>query len=190
MHRPQIAVFNHLLAQQPALRADFAALAGRRVRVELTPFAVSGVVCEDGYWAKTSGEPEAVVRLGAGTALRRLSGSPLGPADVELVGDAELAAQLARLAGRLQWDAVEDLSRVMGDMAAARMAGAARGLLGFKGEIAIRLGRSLVEHWRDEVPLVARRHDVAGFCHQVDDARDAVERLDKRIERLLGAKPR
>ncbi len=69
-------------------------------------------------------------------------------------------------------------------MAAERLARSARLALGLKGEIAARLGMSLIEHWREEAPLLARRADVERFCHEVDELRDASARLQKRLERL------
>ena len=68
--------------------------------------------------------------------------------------------------------------------AAERLARSARLALGLKGEIAARLGMSLIEHWREEAPLLARRADVERFCHEVDELRDASARLQKRLERL------
>ena len=44
MNRPQLAVLNHLLAQQEGVRQRLAEHAGRRFRVELPPLGVSAVV--------------------------------------------------------------------------------------------------------------------------------------------------
>ena len=184
MQRPQLALINHLIAQQPELAAEFARLAGRRVRLEGGPLAVTGVIDGQGLWARCAGEPEAVVRIGAGVLVSRVTGREVSSADISVSGDAELAGELARLAGKLRWDGAEDLSRLVGDMAAERLARSARLALGLKGEIAARLGMSLIEHWREEAPLLARRADVERFCHEVDELRDASARLQKRLERL------
>ncbi|MEN9984661.1 MAG: hypothetical protein RI925_163, partial [Pseudomonadota bacterium] len=47
MNRPQLAVLNHLLAQQEALRLRLAEHAGRRIRVELPPLRVTAVILGD-----------------------------------------------------------------------------------------------------------------------------------------------
>ena len=74
MQRPQLALINHLIAQQPELAAEFARLAGRRVRLEGGPLAVTGVIDGHGLWARCAGEPEAVVRIGAGVLVSRVTG--------------------------------------------------------------------------------------------------------------------
>lgn len=184
--RVQIALFNHLLKQHPAVRADLAAHAGRRIALQVPPVRVAGVITDEGWLAACEGAPEAGVRVATGAALTALTGRQPDLADVVLEGDATLATTLARLLGRLRWDATEDLSRVVGDMAAARIAGFVRRSAGLQGEMAWRLAENWLEHLREEAPLLARNHEVAGFVHQVDTLRDDVERLEKRL-RLLEA---
>ena len=47
----QIAAFNHLLNQHPAVRAELAAHAGRRIAVALPPLQVAGVLTDEGWLA-------------------------------------------------------------------------------------------------------------------------------------------
>lgn len=185
--RVRIAVFNHLLGQQPALRAELARHAGRRVGVVLPPAALTGVVTDQGWLAACEGQPEAVIRLRHGAALSALQGKEAALGDVTIEGDAELGMAVGRLLARLQWDAVEDLSRVVGDVAANRLQSVARGLLGIKGEIGWRLAESWIEHLREEAPMLAGRHQVESFIKNVDALRDDAARLDKRLARLEAA---
>lgn len=182
--RIQIAVFNHLLNQQPAVRAALAAHAGRRVGVVLAPLTVRGVITEEGWLAACEGEPEATIRLQHAAALAAVSGRDPALSDVSLEGDAELAAAIGRLIARLRWDAGEDLSRVMGDVAANRLQRVARASLGFKGEIAWRLLENWVEHLREEAPMLASRQAVGSYLRAVDSLRDDVARSEKRLARL------
>lgn len=182
--RIQIAVFNHLLNQQPAVRAELAAHAGRRVGIVLAPLTVRGVITDDGWLAACEGEPEAVIRLQHAAALAAVSGRDPALSDVSLEGDAELAAAIGRLIARLRWDAGEDLSRVMGDVAANRLQRVARASLGFKGEIAWRLLENWVEHLREEAPMLASRQAVGSYLRAVDSLRDDVARSEKRLARL------
>ncbi|MCP1289244.1 sterol-binding protein [Chromobacterium sp. S0633] len=183
----QIAAFNHLLNQHPAVRAELAAHAGRRVAVALPPFHVAGVFTDDGWLAACEGEPEATVRLKHAVALAAAAGRDPALSDIQLEGDAELAAALGRLLGRLQWNAAEDLSRLVGDAAAQRAETLARGLLGFKGQVAWRLAANWVEHLREETPVLAGRRQVQGFVAAVDTLRDDAGRLEKRLARLQAA---
>lgn len=180
----RVAAFNHILNQHPALRAELARHAGRRIAIVLPPLDVSGVIDTDGWLAACVGEPEATLRLRHGVALSKLRGQAPDLADIRLEGDAELAANVGRIIGQLYWDASEDLSRLIGDVAAERVQGAVRGLFGIKGEIGGRLLESWIAHLRDEAPLLARRWQVDAFVAEVDTLRDDVARLEKRLARL------
>lgn len=181
------AAFNHILNQHPVLRARLARHAGRRLALKLPPLEAAGVVTDEGWLAACEGEPEARVVVRHAAALAALSGRPPAMSDVVLEGDAELAADFGRLVSELSWDAGEDLSRLLGDAAAHRVETLARGLLGFKGQVALRLLDNWVEHLRDEAPLLARRGDVARFVADVDALRDDAERAEKRLSRLEAA---
>lgn len=183
----QIAAFNHVLNQHPVVRDELARFSGRRVAIALPPLAVSGVITEAGWLAACEGEPEAMIRLKHGVALVALSGRQPDLTDIALEGDAELATAVARLVGGLSWDAAEDLSRVVGDVAASRLEKLARGVLGVKGEIAWRLAENWLEHLREEVPMLAKKPQVDGFVQAVDTLRDDAARLEKRLAALEAA---
>lgn len=182
--RLRIAAFNHLLNQHPAIRADLALYAGRRIGIVLPPLDVQGVITDDGWLAACDGAPEAILRLKHGVALAQVSGRAPDLADVQLEGDSDLAANVGRIVRQLRWDATEDLSRVVGDVAAQRVQGMLRGLLGIKGEIGGRLLGNWLEHLREESPLLARKDSVEQFVLAVDTLRDDSERLEKRLARL------
>lgn len=184
-----IALFNHLLAQQPEVRAGLAALAGRRVALELAPLTFAGVLTEEGWLAESPGEPEARLRVGALAALLAQVGGKAPDFDaLQLEGDRVLAQDFAHLAGRLRWFPVEDLSRLVGDAVAQRAETALRGVLGLKGQIAWRLADNWFEHLREDAPLLARPRDVRCFMSAVDTLRDDSERLEKRLQRLEAAR--
>jgi ubiquinone biosynthesis accessory factor UbiJ len=90
------------------------------------------------------------------------------------------------LVRNLSWDVEEDLSRVVGDIAAHRMVGTARGFARWSRDAALRMGQGAAEYWTEESPLVASRVKVEGFARDVSEIRDAVARLEERIERLEG----
>ncbi|KIA81255.1 ubiquinone biosynthesis accessory factor UbiJ [Chromobacterium amazonense] len=182
-----IAAFNHLLNQHPARRAELARFVGRRVAIALPPLHVAGVITAEGWLAACEGEPEAKLVLRHGVLFSHLSGQAPQLSDIALEGDAELAAALGRIIGQLQWHASEDLSRVFGDVAAQRIETLARGLFGFKGQLAFRLADNWLEHLREDGAVLAGRHQVGRFVQDVDKLRDDAGRLDKRLERLEAA---
>jgi ubiquinone biosynthesis accessory factor UbiJ len=104
--------------------------------------------------------------------------------DVETLGDVEFAGEVAFLAKHLRWDVEEDLSRVVGDAAANRAVSTARAAAAWGKDASERLAAGAAEYFTEEDPLIASRVKVEDFIAGVTELRDAVERLDKRIERL------
>jgi ubiquinone biosynthesis protein UbiJ len=190
--QPVAAFLNHLLESAPWARERLAPFAGRTWRVELVPLPdLVFVVAESGTLEPSDApEPHLVVTLtpAALPALARRDETVLR--EITFTGDAELAAALQFLARHLEWDVEEDLSRVVGDVAAHRLVGGARDFLAWQKEAALRLGQNFGEYLTEEAGVIAPQADVSDFARAVDDLRDAVERLEKRIARLEQAKGR
>jgi len=103
--------------------------------------------------------------------------------EIEMQGDMELAHEISFLARHLTWDFEEDLSKAIGDIAAHRVAEAGRGLARWARQAGVRASQSAAEYWTEESQLIASRVKVEGFVRDVSELRDAVERLEKRLER-------
>ena len=103
---------------------------------------------------------------------------------VHVEGDSKLAAEILVLARHLRWDAEEALSRVVGDVAAHRLADTARAVAAWHLDAAQRLVAALTDYATEEKQLLARRGELEALGESVARLRDAVARLDKRIERL------
>jgi ubiquinone biosynthesis protein UbiJ len=96
----------------------------------------------------------------------------------------ELAQEVSFLAKNLTWDAEEDLSKLVGDIAAHRIVSTARAFIGWSADSGVRIAQGAAEYWTEEAPLVATRVKVDTFVDGVAELRDAVERLEKRISKL------
>jgi ubiquinone biosynthesis protein UbiJ len=84
----------------------------------------------------------------------------------------------------LRWDAEEDLSRVLGDVAAHRLAAGAREFFASQREALARTAENLVDYMLEERELVAHPASFAEHRLAVAHLRDAIERLEKRVDRL------
>jgi ubiquinone biosynthesis protein UbiJ len=104
--------------------------------------------------------------------------------EVDLEGNARLAQEILHLARHLRWDFEEDLARLVGDAPAHAMAQALRGFVSWQRDAARRLGENLMEYALEEGRLLAPRARFAAFAAEVAQLRDAIERLEKRLERL------
>jgi ubiquinone biosynthesis protein UbiJ len=191
------AALGHLLRQQDWARAKLRMHAGATVRLGvvasglpagLPPPEIRLRIEPDGLIAPADGadaaratlllEPSAAMladfaRQGVAGLSRHL----------RIDGDVMLAAALGELARDLRWEAEEDLSRVLGDVAAHRLAGWLKaGLARARG-----LATSGLEHptasmasWSPAVGREALR----ALGREIADLDDRLRRLEQRAERL------
>lgn len=187
--KPFAAAVNHLLARESWARERLAPYAGKTARLSCPPVVLTLLVQPDGYLTAV-GETEAhafdVTVSVPSEALPAFAqgGQAAVMKHVKIEGDAEFATVIAKLAEHLRWEPEEDLSRLIGDGPAWRVATLARSV----HEHALRTGRnmldSVAEYLLDENPQLVRRAALDEFNAELARARDALARVEKRLERL------
>ena len=178
-------LLNHLLAAEPWARERLAPFAGETLELRAPPLPALRFSILPGGTLQAGGttpglvmtlKPELLTALGRGEehALRA----------VAVDGNAKLAAEVLVLARQLRWDVEEDLSRLFGDIAAHRLAEAGRGFVAWHLDAAQRLAAAVADYATDEKQFLARRAELDTLAESVARLRDAIARLDKRLERL------
>lgn len=182
---------NHLLRAASWARNALKPHAGKTARFEVFPLAVALTVLANGEVASAASgaEPAATVRLGPGLLLRLAARDESAWREIDIAGDTDFASAIHHVARNLRWDVEEDLSRVLGDVAAHRMAETGRALQRWGEQAADNTARAFAEYWTEEQPLIAGARDLEEFGRAVDRLRDDAARLEKRIEQLA-RKPR
>jgi ubiquinone biosynthesis protein UbiJ len=102
---------------------------------------------------------------------------------------AVLAKELAETLGKMRWDAEEDLSRVLGDIAAHRLVSTATDVLEWHRNAAETIAKSWAEHWQEESPLLAQPGQVHAFIKEVGELHDRVEQLEQKINLKNSVEP-
>jgi ubiquinone biosynthesis protein UbiJ len=187
--KPFAAAVNHLLARESWARERLAPYAGKTARLACPPVVLMLLVQPDGYLAaideNDARQCDVAISVPAGALPAFAQGGQAAVMKhVKIEGDAEFATQIAKLAEHLRWEPEEDLARVIGDAPAYRVAALVR----TAGERALRTGRNLrdsvAEYLLDENPQLVRRAALAEFDAELARARDALARVEKRIERI------
>jgi ubiquinone biosynthesis protein UbiJ len=182
-----IAALNHLLGRETWARDRLIPFAGKRVLFTLPPFLNVGLaILDSGLVAEARDATGFDLEVGLTPSLlpRLLMRDAAAARSAEISGDTELARTIEFLFEHLRWDAEDDLARAVGDVPAYRLARGARAAVAWQREAAERLAKNLAEFVTEERALVASSADVHDFVAEVDELRDAVERLEKRIARL------
>jgi ubiquinone biosynthesis protein UbiJ len=104
--------------------------------------------------------------------------------EVKISGDAELGRQVSALLDRLEIDWEEQLSRLIGDVAAHEIGSRCRSINDWARSSLATLLDDGREYLHEEAVLFVSHAELEPFLSNVDELRDDVERLSKRLERL------
>ena len=126
------------------------------------------------------GSPAALFKLG----VHRDSAPLFFAGEVEIRGDTRLGRQFKSLLADMDIDWEEHLSRLIGDIAAHRVAGLFNELKEWGESVAGNFADDVGEYLQEESRDVVSGAEMGMFYQQVDKLRDDTERLKARIDRL------
>ena len=193
MDAPFLKPLEDLLNRGIAASTEASALCGRltgqRMRLDLDglPASLEFGVTEPGtlrLGLGADGEPDCTIRaLPLGLLRAGMTGraDALSGGGAEVHGDPVVAQRLLNLA-RPDWE--EELSRIVGDVAAHQLGTVARGLAGWGLKAADTLVQDAGEFLTEESRQVPTRYELEEFLDAVDGTRDDVDRLEARLDRL------
>lgn len=188
LEQPIIVALNHVLARTSWAQEKLAPFAGREALFVMPPFRLQLLVTAEGRFAVGRGTVDVEIALPADAPLVALQGSLDGTDRVmrnaRINGSVEFADTLGFVLRHLSWDFEEDLSRVVGDIAAHRIAGSLRALTAWQKQAARNLAENTVEYLRDEKGVLPAPEEIGAFSEEVDRLRDDVARLEKRLQKL------
>lgn len=183
---------NHVLRMDPDYRRRLAPLAGKLIGLH-----VRGI--ELRFWLAPETDRIRLLTEAERVPDTTISGTPLGllrnaisrdprkemfAGDAEISGDAETGSRVKALLDELDIDWEEQLSRLVGDVAAHQAGNAARDLRRWSGESLDSLEHN-VEAWlHEESRLLPARAEVERFLAAVDVLRADGDRLEQRVRRL------
>jgi ubiquinone biosynthesis protein UbiJ len=187
MQTPITAALNHLLRAEAWARDKLAPFAGAMVELRAPPLpSLRFSIRQDGTLgpAGADASPALSLTLDPGMAAAFWRGNEHLLKSVKVEGDERLAEAVLALVRHLRWDAEEDLSRVVGDVAAHRIVQTAKDALAWQRDAAQRLAEASADYFADEKRVLVRSWELQDLGSATAELRDAIERLQKRVERL------
>jgi ubiquinone biosynthesis protein UbiJ len=180
-----LGALNHLLGQADWARRQLSAFAGRQARFDMPPWRLAFAVSNDGLFETVGdGEIDVTVVLPPDTPLVALQGIDRAMAGAHVTGNAEFATALSFVLKNLRWDAEEDLSRVVGDMAAHRLVGGATRLLSWQREAARNVVENLAEYLGEDSALLVPTRELTRFREDLADFNHRIDKLESRVKTL------
>ncbi len=191
LFRPLTALINRQIKVTTPARELCAELDGKvmAVRIKDTGLAIYFCACPDeiALFGDYDREPDVAIS-GSILSLARLAGAgsedAIRDGSLELIGDAEVAQAFQKLLGYGKPDIEEELSGVIGDIAAHRLGEVARSVGSWGKEAGATLRQNITEFLQEERRDVPSRYEVEAFTRKVDELRDDVARIEARLNQL------
>lgn len=160
------------------------------VRVRDTALSMYFTIGDDTVDLTTASDSEPdVVLTGSLLTLARMAGQSgegaIRAGSLDLTGDAETAQAFQRLLAFARPDIEEELSGVVGDVAAHRLGEIARGIGRWGRGVRSTMRDNIREYLQEESRSLPSRYEVERFAKDVDVLRDDVDRLAARVEKLV-----
>lgn len=186
---PFILFVNHLLAQEPWVAARLQKHAGKTACIDVELFQLRVAIGVDGLLqsaeaANSSSVDQVVLRIKPADLALIAQNRERAVSYVKIEGDADFANTLSQLSQDLRWEVEDDLSKLLGDVAAVRLVTAGKNVVENAKRTHQYLQENFAEYFLEENPMLVRPQAVRAFGEQVNKTRDDVERMMKRLERL------
>jgi ubiquinone biosynthesis protein UbiJ len=148
-------------------------------RERLEPFAGQG------FELRLPLLPPLRLAIGAGGRIEEGEAEPAALVSAAgVTGDSPLADELRFLRRHLRPDVEEELSRLVGDIAARRIATAARGFWQWQLDALTRIGEAAAAYAVDERRALVRRPELGDLARRVAALDQALARLEQRVAKL------
>lgn len=186
------SAFNRLLSLDPEAATQLAELEGRiiclqldglNIHLYLFPSADDIMILDDfdGEADTTiQGTPVALARLGLSSDKQ----AEMFEGEVKISGDVRLGRKFNRLFASLDIDWEEQLSKLIGDMAAHTLGNITRQLFSWQQRNEQSMKMNTSEYLQEEVHYLPAQNQADSFYHAVDQLRNDVARMEARINKL------
>lgn len=182
---------NHVLSSEPWATGELARHAGKTILLKLPVGDLCFEITPAGLLAvsEASDTSSLVLELSA-KALSELTGSTGSLREqafkaVKITGDADLAQLLGRLVGQVRWEYEEDLARLVGDATANFAVRQGKKFVSASKSAASDLLSNVVEYVSEERKVLLNQRDFMAHKNELNELRDAVDRMEKRIQILV-----
>jgi ubiquinone biosynthesis protein UbiJ len=190
-----INLFNRVLSDYPMARDKLKPHTGKRIDAEVGPLTTRmrvtthGEMEPVGAGAGSSADganpaPDVAFQIPLALLPRLARRDETAFSDIQFSGDSELASVLSTIARNVEWDVAEDLSRVLGDVAAHRVVSSASALAEWGSDARARLTANVAEYLTEEKRAFITTRELEVLALTNETLRDDIARLTARLAHL------
>ena len=179
-------ILQHIINQNNWSREHLIPFAGKVLQFDFVLIKPSLIILEDGslsFAGETIGA-DAVIHLPPSLTLRLLANDNAAKMQIKIDGDTHLATQVSKVLQKLRWDIEDDMSHLVGDIAASKISKSSHKVLQTVKKQNIDITEMVIEYWQEEIKILAKKHQVERFITDVDVLRSDTARFEKRLQKL------
>ncbi len=194
LQAPIIKLFNRVLSDYPMAREKLKPHIGKVIEAKVGPLTTRMRIDRHGEMELVGAGSDSVNGANPAPAVAFQISLALLPrlarqdetafSAIQFSGDSELAATLSTIARNVEWDIEEDLSLVVGDVAARRAVGGARDLKQWGDDAASRLTANVAEYLTEEKRAFTTTRELENLALANETLRDDIARLEARLAQL------
>ena len=134
--------------------------------------------------ASQSEEIDTTLRLLPGILPGILAHDENAYAHIKISGDTNFANELLNISKNINLNIEQDLSKIIGDIPAHRIAKAGKHVVQWHADSINNLSQALVEYWMEEQPMLAKSTYINEFVDEVKVLQNDTDLLHQRIQSL------
>ncbi len=187
MLKPLITRFlQHITQQNSWSRPYLTPFSGRILQFDFSLVKAHLIILEDGSlsMAGETASADAVIQIPPSLAMRLMAQDESAKMQIKIDGDTHLATELSKVLQQMRWDIEEDLSHLMGDIAANKLVTGSQKIAQETKNQTINLAEMLSEYWQEEKPTIAKKWQVEKFVQEVDSLKSDIARFEKKLKKL------
>lgn len=186
MFTPLITRFlQHITQQNNWSRPYLTPFSGRILQFDFSLLKAHLIILEDGSLslAGKTAKADAVIHIPPSLAMRLMAQDESAKMQIKIDGDTHLATELSKVLQQMRWDYEEDLSHVIGDIAANKLVAGGKKMAQETKKQSINLAEMLSEYWQEEKPTIAKKWQVEKFVQEVDSLKSDIARFEKKLKK-------
>ena len=181
----QHKIINHILNQNEWMKNELIQFKNKIVQLQVEPFTFQFQVNDLGQLISCDIQEhvDTSIFLTSQAFIRMVMTKQ--KKDITVSGDVDLANVFSKIILRARWDYEEDLSYLVGDVAAVEIAELAKGISrdGKKGLRSV--AENIIEYWQEEKKILTSKAEVEKFNSEVDEIQESFSRVEAKINELL-----
>lgn len=176
----------HITQQNNWARPHLTPFSGQVIAFDFSLMRAHLTILEDGSLAVApdKAEANATVYIPPSLGMRLATGDAQAKSLIKVDGDTHLATEVSKVLQQMRWDIEEDISHVVGDIAAFKLGEVSKSMFAQAKKQTTDVADMVAEYWQEEKNVLAKKTHVTQFNDAVDTLRHDVERFEKRIEKL------